>query len=213
MLRFLFCLLIVFTVNSNNYWVSSKKLERKHDMQFSHHNCSALISKTIVSIQLLTCIYFYTGRLLCAGESPTLSFRRRRSKSWASTSGKSSLHWHATLSPTKVTKPDKLAVLHVTCHFWHLRILTELVNCICCYRFSSEHQRRIGVRGRPKKSGTELQGSDYDPERGTGGSSMSDEEDEETHASWLFLVFGAHGEENTATIIFAIRTNHLDNSR
>lgn len=49
---------------------------------------------------------------------------------------------------------------------------------------SKKHQRRIGVRGRPRK--TELLSSDYDPERGTGtgGSSISDdEEDEEASVS------------------------------
>ncbi|ONK58379.1 uncharacterized protein A4U43_C09F11640 [Asparagus officinalis] len=45
-----------------------------------------------------------------------------------------------------------------------------------------KHQRRIGVRGRPRK--TEVQNSNYDPERGTGVSSMSDDdEDEETSAT------------------------------
>lgn len=49
---------------------------------------------------------------------------------------------------------------------------------------SKKHQRRIGVRGRPRK--TKLHSSDYDPEigTGTGGSSISDyEEDEEASAS------------------------------
>lgn len=47
----------------------------------------------------------------------------------------------------------------------------------------AEHQRRIGVRGRPRK--TELHSSDYDPERGTGtgGSSISDDDEEDEEAS------------------------------
>lgn len=47
---------------------------------------------------------------------------------------------------------------------------------------SKKQQRKTGVRGRPRKSSTELQSSDYDPEKGTGGSSMSEDEDEQTSA-------------------------------
>lgn len=53
---------------------------------------------------------------------------------------------------------------------------------------TKKHHGRIGMRGRPKKS----ENSDYDPERGTGGSSMSDEEGEEDNASSCDLRVRSH---------------------